>query len=155
VEQSEVEGWVFAENDLPQPHELDRHQIPPLSSRNRCDRGFGRARTGPIFHYSDTWKAGLYQYWQTTIITFLMVVPHSTHPKTKSSMALQLKINEIRVAALHGAARLHLSRDLSRRASAARIAWRVTSRWQSGQEKSKSTSVEKGKGTTLAEKATS
>ncbi len=55
--------------------------------------------TGPLFHYSATWQ--LIINTGTTIITFLMVFLIQRSQK-KSSLALQLKVNEI-VAALEGA----------------------------------------------------
>src|SRR4029450_4320087 len=55
--------------------------------------------TGPVFHFSDTWQLVINT--GTTVVTFLMVFLIQ-RSKTKASLALQLKLNEI-VAAVDGA----------------------------------------------------
>ena len=66
--------------------------------------------TGPLFHYSDTWQLVINT--GTTIVTFLMVFLIQ-RTQNKSSLAVQLKLNEI-VAALDGASnRLVSVEDLS------------------------------------------
>jgi len=66
--------------------------------------------TGPIFHFNDTWQLVINT--ATTIVTFLMVFLIQ-RTQNKSSLAVQLKLNEI-VAALDGASnRLISAEDLS------------------------------------------
>lgn len=68
------------------------------------------AVSGPIFHYSDTWQLTINT--ATTVITFLMVFLIQ-RSQNKSSLAIQLKLNEL-VAAIEGASnRLISVEDLS------------------------------------------
>jgi low affinity Fe/Cu permease len=68
------------------------------------------AVTGPYFRYSDTWQLTINT--GTTVVTFLMVFLIQ-RSQNKSSLALQLKVNEI-VAAIDGASnRLISIEDLS------------------------------------------
>lgn len=57
------------------------------------------AATGPVFGYSNTWQLVINT--GTTVVTFLMVFLIQ-RSQNKSSLAMQLKLNEL-VAALHGA----------------------------------------------------
>jgi len=57
------------------------------------------AATGPLFHFSDTWQ--LIYNTLTSVITFLMVFLIQ-RAQNKSSMAVQLKLNEV-IAAIRGA----------------------------------------------------
>ena len=66
--------------------------------------------SGPLFHFSDTWQLVINT--GTTIVTFLMVFLIQ-RTQNKSSLAVQLKLNEI-VAALEGASnRLISVEDIS------------------------------------------
>jgi low affinity Fe/Cu permease len=59
----------------------------------------GWAATGPYYHYSKTWQ--LIINTSTTIVTFLMVFLIQ-RAQNKSSLAIQLKLNEL-VASINGA----------------------------------------------------
>ncbi len=68
------------------------------------------AQTGPLFHFSDTWK--LVGNTGTTIVTFLMVFLIQ-HAQNRDTRVIQLKLNEL-IAAIEGASdRLIDLEDLS------------------------------------------
>jgi low affinity Fe/Cu permease len=86
------------------------------------------AVTGPIFHYSDTWQLVINT--GTTIITFLMVFLIQ-NTQNRDSLAVQLKLSELILAAKGAENRLadaeelsdqeleHLHEEFRRRASSA------------------------------------
>jgi low affinity Fe/Cu permease len=57
------------------------------------------AASGPLLHYSDTWQLIINTF--TSVVTFLMVFLIQ-RAQNKSSLAIQLKLNEI-IAAMRGA----------------------------------------------------
>jgi low affinity Fe/Cu permease len=68
------------------------------------------ALTGPLFGYSDTWQLVINT--STTIVTFLMVFLLQ-HTQNRDTMALQLKLAELIIAAKQAENRLATAEDLS------------------------------------------
>ena len=68
------------------------------------------ALTGPLFAYSDTWQLVINT--STTIVTFLMVFLIQ-HTQNRDTMAVQLKLAELIMAATEAENRLATAEDLS------------------------------------------
>jgi low affinity Fe/Cu permease len=68
------------------------------------------AATGPLFGYSDTWQLVINT--STTIVTFLMVFLIQ-HTQNRDTMAVQLKLAELIMAATEAENRLATAEDLS------------------------------------------
>jgi low affinity Fe/Cu permease len=68
------------------------------------------ALTGPLFNYSDTWQLVINT--STTIVTFLMVFLIQ-HTQNRDTMALQIKLSELIIAAQGAKNRLAAAEDLS------------------------------------------
>jgi low affinity Fe/Cu permease len=68
------------------------------------------AFTGPMFHYSDTWQLVINT--STTIVTFLMVFLIQ-HTQNRDTLAVQLKLAELIMAATGAEDRLATAEDLS------------------------------------------
>jgi low affinity Fe/Cu permease len=68
------------------------------------------AVTGPLFAYSDTWQLVINT--STTIVTFLMVFLIQ-HTQNRDTMAVQLKLAELIMAATEAENRLATAEDLS------------------------------------------
>jgi low affinity Fe/Cu permease len=68
------------------------------------------ALTGPLFGYSDTWQLVINT--STTIVTFLMVFLIQ-HTQNRDTMALQLKLAELIIAAQGAENRLATAEDMS------------------------------------------
>src|SRR3954449_4242426 len=68
------------------------------------------ACTGPLFNYSDTWQLVINT--STTIVTFLMVFLIQ-HTQNRDTLALQLKLSELIMAATDAENRLATAEDLS------------------------------------------
>jgi low affinity Fe/Cu permease len=68
------------------------------------------ALTGPLFGYSDTWQLVINT--STTIVTFLMVFLIQ-HTQNRDTMAVQLKLAELIMAASEAENRLATAEDLS------------------------------------------
>jgi low affinity Fe/Cu permease len=68
------------------------------------------AATGPAFDYSDTWQLVINT--STTIVTFLMVFLIQ-HTQNRDTMAVQLKLAELILAATDAEDRLATAEDLS------------------------------------------
>src|SRR6476661_5865022 len=68
------------------------------------------ACTGPLFHYSDTWQLVINT--STTIVTFLMVFLIQ-HTQNRDTLAVQLKLAELIMAASEAENRLATAEDLS------------------------------------------
>jgi low affinity Fe/Cu permease len=68
------------------------------------------ALTGPVFGYSDTWQLVINT--STTIITFLMVFLIQ-HTQNRDTMALQLKLSELIIAAKGAENRLAAAEDMT------------------------------------------
>jgi len=66
--------------------------------------------TGPLFGYSDTWQLVINT--STTIVTFLMVFLIQ-HTQNRDTMAVQLKLAELIMAATEAENRLATAEDLS------------------------------------------
>jgi low affinity Fe/Cu permease len=66
--------------------------------------------SGPIFHYSDTWQLVINT--STTIVTFLMVFLIQ-HTQNRDTLAVQLKLAELIMAATGAEDRLATAEDLS------------------------------------------
>ena len=66
--------------------------------------------TGPLFAYSDTWQLVINT--STTIVTFLMVFLIQ-HTQNRDTMAVQLKLAELIMAATEAENRLATAEDLS------------------------------------------
>jgi hypothetical protein len=72
----------------------------PGCRRGRCARnircrtfhGAGRAVTGPLFHYSDTWQLVINTV--SNVVTFLMVFLIQ-NTQNRDAAAMQLKLNEL------------------------------------------------------------
>jgi low affinity Fe/Cu permease len=68
------------------------------------------ALTGPLFGYSDTWQLVINT--STTIVTFLMVFLIQ-HTQNRDTMALQLKLAELIIAAQGAENRLATAEDMN------------------------------------------
>jgi low affinity Fe/Cu permease len=68
------------------------------------------ALTGPLFNYSDTWQLVINT--STTIVTFLMVFLIQ-HTQNRDTLAVQLKLAELIMAATGAENRLATAEDLS------------------------------------------
>src|ERR1700674_2194154 len=68
------------------------------------------AATGPLFHYSDTWQLVINT--STTIVTFLMVFLIQ-NTQNRDTLAVQLKLAELIMAATGAENRLATAEDLS------------------------------------------
>ena len=68
------------------------------------------AATGPLFGFSDTWQLVINT--STTIVTFLMVFLIQ-HTQNRDTMAVQLKLAELIMAASEAENRLATAEDLS------------------------------------------
>ena len=68
------------------------------------------AFTGPMFHYSDTWQLVINT--STTIVTFLMVFLIQ-HTQNRDTLAVQLKLAELIMAATGAEDRLATAEDFS------------------------------------------
>src|SRR5712671_646003 len=68
------------------------------------------AATGPMFNYSDTWQLVINT--GTTIVTFLMVFLIQ-HTQNRDTLAVQLKLAELIMAANDAENRLATAEDLS------------------------------------------
>jgi low affinity Fe/Cu permease len=68
------------------------------------------AFTGPLFNYSDTWQLVINT--STTIVTFLMVFLIQ-HTQNRDTLAVQLKLAELIIAAKGAENRLATAEDLS------------------------------------------
>jgi low affinity Fe/Cu permease len=68
------------------------------------------AGTGPLFGYSDTWQLVINT--STTIVTFLMVFLIQ-HTQNRDTMAIQLKLAELIIAAQGAENRLASAEDMS------------------------------------------
>jgi low affinity Fe/Cu permease len=68
------------------------------------------ALTGPLFNYSDTWQLVINT--STTIVTFLMVFLIQ-HTQNRDTLAVQLKLAELIMAATEAENRLATAGDLS------------------------------------------
>jgi low affinity Fe/Cu permease len=68
------------------------------------------AASGPVFHYSDSWQLVINT--GTTIVTFLMVFLIQ-HTQNRDTLAVQLKLAELIIAAKGAENRLATAEDLS------------------------------------------
>jgi low affinity Fe/Cu permease len=68
------------------------------------------ALTGPLFNYSDTWQLVINT--STTIVTFLMVFLIQ-HTQNRDTLALQLKLAELIIAAKGAENRLATAEDMT------------------------------------------
>src|SRR6201999_2985933 len=68
------------------------------------------AATGPLFHYSDTWQLVINT--STTIVTFLMVFLIQ-HTQNRDTLALQLKLAELIIAAQGAKNNLAVAEDMT------------------------------------------
>jgi low affinity Fe/Cu permease len=84
------------------------------SSASISDGGAARSdlgsHTGPLFNFSDTWQLVINT--STTIVTFLMVFLIQ-HTQNRDTLAVQLKLAELIMAATEAEDRLATAEDLS------------------------------------------